>query len=71
VATRADLLERLLRAGELSTADYVVQLKQTLDTALAGAELEGRLWQSWFELLFAIGEIEHWAGLTSPQGSTQ
>lgn len=71
VATRADLLERLLRAGELSTADYVVQLKQTLDTALAGAELEGRLWQSWFEFLFAIGELEHWAGLNSPQGSTR
>ncbi|HQR54166.1 MAG TPA: TolC family protein, partial [Burkholderiales bacterium] len=36
VTARADLLERLWRAGEISTADYLIQLKQSLDTALAG-----------------------------------
>ena len=42
VEKRAELLERLWRAGELSTADYLLQLKQTLDTALAGAALDRR-----------------------------
>jgi outer membrane protein, heavy metal efflux system len=61
LTTRSKVLERLWTAGELSTSDYVLQLKQTLDTALAGAALEGRLWQSYFEYLYAIGELDSWA----------
>ena len=63
VERRSDLLEKLWRAGELSTADYLLQLKQTLDTALAGAELEGRLWRSSTEYLSATGQLENWLGL--------
>ena len=65
VATRSDLLERLWQAGELSTADYLTQLKQALDTSLAGAELRGRLWRSYVDMLYATGQIEGWVGFDS------
>lgn len=63
VERRANLLERLWREGELSTTDYLLQLKQTLDTQLAGAELEARLWRSYTDYLAATGQLERWAGL--------
>lgn len=63
VERRANLLERLWREGELSTADYLLQLKQTLDTQLAGAELEARLWRNYADYLAATGQLERWAGL--------
>ena len=65
---RADLLERLWRAGEISTADYLQQLEQSLDTALAGAELEGRLWRANIDYLAATGQLERWLGLTDANG---
>jgi len=63
VERRATLLERLWREGELSTADYLLQLRQTLDTALAGAELESRVWRSYADYLAATGQLERWSGL--------
>lgn len=60
---RANLLEKLWREGEISTADYLLQLKQTLDTQLAGAELEARLWRSYADYLAATGQLERWAGM--------
>ncbi|MGH8076527.1 MAG: TolC family protein, partial [Lysobacter sp.] len=63
VERRANLLERLWREGELSTADYLLQLKQTLDTQLVGAELEARLWRFYADYLAATGQLERWAGL--------
>ena len=70
VERRADLLERLWRAGELSTADYLLQLNQTLDTALAGAELDGRLWRLALEYLAATGQLERWLGWDDANGDT-
>lgn len=61
--SQVQLLERLWSAGELSTTDYLVQLKQTLDTRSAAAALRGSLWQAWFEWLSASGKTEHWLGL--------
>lgn len=63
VSRRAALLERLWREGELSTADTLLQLKQTVDTRLAGAELQARLWRTWTDYLAATGRLEAWAGL--------
>ena len=63
VERRTTLLERLWREGELSTSDYLQQLTQTLDTQLAGAELEARLWRSYADYLAATGQLERWAGL--------
>ena len=66
VAARADLLERLWRAGEVSTADYLIQIKQTLDTALAGADLRGRLWRSYVDTLYSTGQLDTWVGFDRP-----
>ena len=68
VDSRAELLERLWRAGEMSTSDYLLQLKQTVDTALAGAELERRLWTSFTDYLAATGRLEQWLGLAAATG---
>lgn len=57
---RAALLEKLWRAGEISTSDYLVQLKQSLDTALSGLELESQTWRSWFDYLTAAGRLIDW-----------
>jgi cobalt-zinc-cadmium efflux system outer membrane protein len=57
---RTALLEKLWRAGEISTSDYLVQLKQSLDTALSGLELENQVWQAWFDYLTAAGRLIDW-----------
>ena len=54
------MLEKLWRAGEISTSDYLVQLKQSLDTALSGLELESQAWQAWFDYLTAAGRLNDW-----------
>jgi len=64
---RISLLKKLWKAGELSTTDYLVQLRQTLDTQAAAVSLQGQLWQSWFGWLAASGNTTTWLGLeTSP-----
>jgi cobalt-zinc-cadmium efflux system outer membrane protein len=57
---RADGLDRLWQASELSTADYLVQLNQSLDTAQSGLALQMQLWQAWFDYLAAAGRLEDW-----------
>lgn len=60
------LIERLWQAGEINTTDYLVQLKQRVDSQIAGAELKGRAWQAWVTWLKASGQSEHWLRHTSP-----
>jgi len=57
---QSELLERLWRAGELETTDYLVQLQQTLDTRIAGAELHGSMWHAWIKWQAAVGEVFEW-----------
>lgn len=57
---RAALLQRLWNAGEISTSDYLLQLKQSLDTALSGLELESRAWDAWFDYLATAGRLTDW-----------
>ena len=61
---RVKLLQRLWEFGELSAPDYLIQVRESLDAEIAGIELRGKVWQSWFEWLDASGEIETWLGLT-------
>jgi outer membrane protein, heavy metal efflux system len=64
LGSQVTLLERLWRAGEISTTEYLVQINQTLDTQTAAEELRGRLWQSWFDWLAASGQVEGWLNLS-------
>jgi cobalt-zinc-cadmium efflux system outer membrane protein len=57
---RTALLEKLWRAGEIGTSDYLVQLKQSLDTALSGLDLQSQAWQAWFDYLSAAGRLTDW-----------
>lgn len=68
IEKRADLLERLWNAGELSTSDYLVQLKQALDTALAAAELRGELLRAALDHLSATGRLDDWTGMPPVSG---
>lgn len=64
VGDRAALLQRLWEAGELSTADYLVQLKQSIDTELTATGLRARVWQAWADWLGASGLLASWLGIT-------
>ncbi|HDN69178.1 MAG TPA: TolC family protein [Gammaproteobacteria bacterium] len=70
LSQRTDLLERLWRAGELNTTDYLVQLKQALDTEVSAIEQHGRMWQAWAAWLAASGQADQWLNLT-PAGEKQ
>jgi cobalt-zinc-cadmium efflux system outer membrane protein len=54
------LIERLWKAGEINTTDYLVQVKQRIDSQIAGVELQSRTWQAWVDWLKASGKIETW-----------
>ncbi|WP_213947651.1 TolC family protein [Luteibacter sp. dw_328] len=57
---RIQTLEKLWQASEIGTSDYLVQLKQSLDTALSGRALESQTWQAWFDYLAASGRLTEW-----------
>jgi len=57
---RTAMLEKLWQSGEISTSDYLVQLKQSLDTALSALALESQSWQAWFDYLTAAGRLTDW-----------
>ena len=59
------LLKRLWRAGDLSTTDYLVQIKQNLDTQSAGIELQSTVWSSWLNWLQATAQIDNWLQLNT------
>ncbi len=67
---RTRLLERLWRANEISTSDYLVQLKQSLDTALSGLQLQSQTWQAWFDYLSSSGRLIDWLNKRLP-GTSQ
>lgn len=58
------LIERLWRSGEMSTTEYLVQLKQRIDSQISGVVLKGHAWEGWMEWLKASGQIEGWLDLT-------
>jgi len=68
LSQRADLLGRLWQAGELNTTEYLVQLKQALDTEVSATEQRGRMWRAWADWLAASGQAGQWLNLT---GDTQ
>lgn len=55
-----DLLNRLWSAGELSTTNYLVQLKQRIDSQIAGVKLKANAWQTWFSVMKASGQMKVW-----------
>ena len=62
LASQSEQLKRLWEAGELSSTDYLVQLRQTLDVQESALELREALWRAWFEWLWASGQVDAWLG---------
>ncbi len=60
VTRQLQLIRRLWQAGDMSTAEYLMQLKQALETRAAGLELRGRLWQSGFAWLDETATLDDW-----------
>jgi len=60
--SQADQLRALWETGELSTTDFLVQLKQTLDTRRSALELKLTLWEAWLGYLTASGQVDDWLG---------
>lgn len=63
LANQTEQLRQLWQGGELSTADYLVQLRQTLDVQESVLDLRQALWRAWFEWLAASGQVDTWLGL--------
>ncbi len=60
---QTEQLLKLWQGGELSTTDYLVQLRQTLDVQESALALRLALWRAWFEWLTASGQVDAWLGL--------
>lgn len=58
-----ELLDQLWKSGELSTTDYLVQLERNLHTQIAGVDLRGNLWRTWFQWLNATGQVLRWLNI--------
>ena len=67
LARQTEQLRKLWQAGELSTADHLVQLRQTLDVQESALDLRQALWRAWFEWLVASGQVDAWLGLEGPR----
>ena len=59
---QAEQIRRLWEAGEISTTDYLVQLRQTLDVQGSALDLRRTLWRAWFEWMSASGQVDAWLG---------
>ncbi len=60
LSRRYHQLQRLWQARELSTTDYLIQVKQTLETESSGIELKNRLIIAWTHWLKATAGLERW-----------
>lgn len=60
---QTDQLRQLWQAGELSTADYLVQLRQTIEVQDNAFALRLAMWEGWLEWLRASGQLDDWLAL--------
>ncbi len=59
-----DLLKQQWHAGEMNTTDYLMQVRQSLDTQIASVQLHGELWNAWIEWLSASGSLFEWLNIS-------
>jgi cobalt-zinc-cadmium efflux system outer membrane protein len=57
VAARFNQLRRLLGAGELTTTEYLVQLRETLSSASRGLEIERAAWAAYADWIVVTNAI--------------
>lgn len=54
------LLEHLWQTGELSSADYLLQIQQSLNTRITATEFQGERWRAWVDWLSASAGLDDW-----------
>ncbi len=59
---QSEQLRKLWQAGELSSTEYLVQVRQTIDVRESALDLRQTLWRAWFEWLWASGQVDTWLG---------
>lgn len=64
-----ELLDKVWRVREISTAEYLVQFRQLLDGRAAGEELRAQTWACWAEWLDASGLWQAWLDAAATSGS--
>ncbi|MFK5914266.1 MAG: TolC family protein, partial [Woeseiaceae bacterium] len=67
VNQQLNLIKQLWQAGDISAADYLLQLKQALETQAAGLELRNQLWQVAFNWMSQTNTIDIWLNITQPE----
>jgi outer membrane protein, heavy metal efflux system len=65
VTRQLKVIKRLWRSGDMSTTDYLVQLKQALETQASGIELRNKMWRSSFEWMNVTASIDDWLNITN------
>lgn len=67
VKQQLSLIKQLWRSGDMSTTDYLVQLKQALETQGSGLELRGQLWLAAFDWMTNTASINQWLDINIHQ----
>lgn len=57
------LIKQLWQSGDISAADYVLQLKQALETRATGLQLRNELWQAAFQWMSLTNTIDNWLNI--------
>lgn len=65
------LIKQLWQAGDISASDYLLQLKQALETQAAGFELRNQLWQVAFDWMSQTNTIDNWLSIDTMQSENK
>jgi outer membrane protein, heavy metal efflux system len=63
VTQQLQLIKQLWQTGDISASDYLLQLKQALETQAAGLQLRNQLWQVAFDWMSQTNTIDNWLNL--------
>ncbi|MDQ7073272.1 MAG: hypothetical protein Q9N32_07165 [Gammaproteobacteria bacterium] len=61
-STAADV-NQLWQAGDISAADYLLQVKQALEIQATGLELRNELWETAFEWMRLTASVDKWLNI--------
>jgi len=66
IERRAAALQKLWDAREINLSDFLLQVRQTLETRSTALQLRQMLWESWVDYLEASNQVERWLHGSEP-----